>query len=174
MQESIVKASVRKSFPKMLDEMKSLRRNFDDEFTTISGSVTTTLETGKYSVLARGDVYISECAASCFLVPQVGDKVLVAIGENQAWITCILSSKTQGAVLIQAEKCQFISNDLSISSNTYTTNSKTWLATHGALHYLGSTIQSRVGQLDWIGQKLTSLVDQMLPVHAESCVSLLS
>lgn len=101
-------------------------------------------------------------AASCNCIPHVGDTVLFARSDSDAWIIAVLVSQGTRPMDLTGTQVRISAEEIQMQSTLLNTTSADWKANHGEITLSASGFRACVGAMDWVGNKLTSLIDLCL------------
>ena len=101
----------------------------------------------------------ADVAVSCLAVPQVGDMVLVAEALDQCWILSVLVHSGLRDLKMSAPHLVMDGINASMHFNQIKTSSQKLEATHGLIQLLSGRVNATVSAMEWVGQRITSLVD---------------
>ena len=106
-------------------------------------------------------------AASCLVVPHAGDMVLVAEAQDQVWILSVLVASGVRDLKLDSPHLHMSGHEATMHFNRIQASSQELHATHGLIHLISGKINATVAAMEWIGQRVSSLVDVMFSRHRQ-------
>lgn len=113
----------------------------------------------EHFIILDSQIHWGKRAASCLAIPQLGDTVLTAISEEHAWILAVLVSAGERDLHLEAPQVSLQGTNAWLNFQNLQTTSSAWNATHGTVHLASTQVRATVSAIEWVGTRLTMLVD---------------
>jgi hypothetical protein len=101
-------------------------------------------------------------AASCLVLPQVGDTVLLARSNDAYWIVAVLVASGERDLKLQAPRLSADAIQMNLTAQEMRTTSPEWQAIHGNVHLMAQRLSGQVGMLDWLSDRVTACLDMFV------------
>jgi hypothetical protein len=101
-------------------------------------------------------------AASCLVLPQLGDTVLFAVGEDYHWIVAVLVRAGERELHLNSTSIYANAANINLSATSIKTNSECWNANHGRIELNAGHFTGQVAVLNWLSDKVSTFVSFLL------------
>lgn len=140
-----------------------------------AGRVVTELGEGLFLVEQDGQGYACRHAASCLLLPEPGDEVLLAHVAGQAWILAVLQRAGQAAAQLRVDGDLVIASTrgavrleagtaLGLQSESLQVEAEHGVIQVAQMRFSGTLWQGAIGTARLVGQVCETLVDRVMQI----------
>lgn len=130
----------------------------------VDTAVVQSSEGGRVLVEAAGVTRPARLALSCLVMPEPGDRVLVAEASGTGWVLAILERGGPAPVQVRLPHMAEVSSPghLTIAADAFSLRTRSAQVLADELSCFGRTAAVHVGTLRLIGQAIETLVDRVL------------